>query len=182
MKRTLLILLFLASPAAVSAQTGPAGVPPSPPGLRLDELKWVPAAPISYDSGGGGPAAHPTVSTDRTGSRVIGYRGGAFGPGSGLTQHYDSIWRTASVRATNTGTVAIKYLRLDYVFTDPATGAEVLRVKQVGTRRKGIKPGKSRVYWETMNGSKRVRRGDDARMSVEVREVVYADKTVWRRP
>lgn len=128
--------------------------------------------------GGGarGPVAHPTIHSSRAGNR-LSYTGGAPSSDSARLNFGGAIWRMASVAMTNTGARKIKSVRLKYVFTDPATGIEVLRIRHRSGKR--LSPGQSYVYTKTLNSSKRTRRGDEARMSVEVREAVYAGGSVW---
>ena len=86
----------------------------------------------------------------------------------------------ASVAVTNTGTQTVKSLRLEFVFTDPLTGAEVLRVKP--RKQRDLRPGATKIFDETLNASARNKRADAAVLSIELTQIVYADGTVWQRP
>ena len=88
-------------------------------------------------------------------------------------------FRRASVAVTNDGAKAVKSVRLDFVFTDPATGAEVNRIHH--RSKKTLRPGETAGTTKEVIGSARHRRGDGMEVSVEVTEVVYEDGSVWRR-
>lgn len=186
MKRLMWLLLLVAAPVAVSAQNVAGASSSSPPGLLLEAPGWSPASP-NFTGGFdlapslvGSPRpntiAHANIRSTRTGN-VISYSGGPV-PDSRLRGYGGAIWRSVGVTATNTGIVAIKSVHLEFVFTDPATGAEVLRIRRRSKKR--LNPGKSYNYEKTVKASERNRRGDGAKLSIDVREVVYADRTVWR--
>lgn len=188
MKRLIWLLLLIAAPVAASAQNVAGAPPSSPPGLKLEAPGWSPASPhftAGFDLApplAGSPRpntiAHANVRTTRAGN-VTSYSGGPVAD-SRLRGYGGAIWRGAGVTATNTGAVDIKFVHLEFVFTDPATRAEVLRVRRRSSKR--LKPGESYVYEQTVYRSKDIQRGDNAQMSVEVVKVVYADRTVWRKP
>ena len=188
MRRVLsLLTLLLAAAFAAQAQTAgqtAAGARPSPPGLDVSQPSWLNINPAPLGggfgtpvTGGGYPRAlhHPTPLP---GNR-LSYRGGAVAGQSSQPSASDGMWRGSFVRVTNTGAVAVKSVRMEFVFTDPADGAEVLRVSHRSKKR--LKPGDDYEYRKTVRRNARTRRGDGARMSVELTEVVYADGTVWHR-
>ena len=88
------------------------------------------------------------------------------------------ILRHASVTLTNDGPKTVKSVRMDFVFTDPATGAEVNRIRHRSKKR--LRPGESALTRKEVMGSKRHRRGDGMQVRAEVTEVVYEDGSVWR--
>ena len=177
MRVILSLLLLAAAPLAASAQAA-GGAPPAPAGLTISDAVWEPSYPTfsSHMLGEGprGPAIHPTPRAGNT----LSY--GPSGAGDAGIRGPDAIWRHYSVKLTNTGTLSIRKVKFDFVFHDPATGEEVLRLgNSIGRR---LRPGKTRVYHNSVESTRRTRRGDGARLSVEVTEVVYADGSVWRRP
>jgi hypothetical protein len=87
--------------------------------------------------------------------------------------------RHASVAMTNEGAKTVKSVRLDFVFKDPATGAEVNRIHHRSKKR--LRPGESASTRKEVMGSARHSRGDGMQVSAEVTEVVYEDGSVWRR-
>jgi hypothetical protein len=195
LKKVLCLLILFAAPLAASAQTpGVADPPPQvtdsqPPGLTLAEPKWE-VMPVSFtgfgdfgnSGGGGGPSVHPTINYNRPAhvARHIPANGLNWSPNSGRKLSGGSnFFRAASVSLTNTGALPIKAVRLEFVFTDPSNGAEVLRLKHRTTKK--LKPGVTKLIRKEARANRRVRRGDDASMSVEVTEIVYADGTKWRR-
>ena len=89
------------------------------------------------------------------------------------------ILRHASVALTNEGAKTVKSVRLDFVFTDPSTGAEVNRIRH--RSKKTLRPGESVTTKKEVIASPRHRRGDGMKVSAELTEVVYADGSVWRR-
>jgi hypothetical protein len=176
MRVTLFLLLLAATPCAASAQTV-GGAPPAPAGLILEKPEWAVIHAIFFGTGGGGgpsgPAIHPTPGP----GNQLNYSPN-YGGGSTLTTGAD-LWRRATVRMTNAGPLVVKSVTMNFVFIDPATGAEVLRVRH--RSRKRLSAGKTFLHQKTVKRSQRTRRGDGALMSVELTEVVYADGTVWRR-
>ena len=79
---------------------------------------------------------------------------------------------------TNGGAKEIRRVQFDFVFTDPQTGAEVLRLSVRSPKR--LRAGRTRPYRKEVGVTKTNLRGDGARLSVEFKEVVYADGSVWR--
>jgi hypothetical protein len=120
----------------------------------------------------------PLVGSGPRGHHPTPFSGNRLRPGSGGGSARDGVWRLADVWLTNTGAVAVKSVRLDFVFRDAANGAELLRLSRRNGKR--LKPGQTLYYDKVVKRSKRTRRGDGARMSVELTEVVYADGSVWR--
>ena len=180
MKVVLSLLLLAAAPLVAAAQTA-GGAPPAPPGLTLEKPEWK-VIPVYFvgtggDGGPSGPAIHPNP---RPGNRLsyprgYSYRGGSVsGPSTG-----EDLWRRAIVRMTNTGTRSVKLVRMDFVFEDKVTGAELLRIRHASKKR--LRPGKTFLHQKTVRRSPLTRRGDGARIRVELAEVVYADGTVWKR-
>ena len=98
---------------------------------------------------------------------------------SGSTGGGAKVFRHASVAVTNAGAKTVRSVRLDFVFTDHATGAEVNRIHH--RSRKRLRPGENASTQKEVIGSKRHARGDGMQLSVEVTEVVYADGSIWRR-
>ncbi|HEX7956181.1 MAG TPA: hypothetical protein VF508_04515 [Pyrinomonadaceae bacterium] len=173
MKTILSLLLLAAAPLAASAQTSRDVRPATPPGLTLAEPDWAPVYAVFFGTGGGGasgPAVHPRPLP----GNELSYP--APGWGGGVTKG-DGIWRRATVRMTNSGPLAVKLVRMDFVFRDPATGAELMRIRHASKMR--LRPGKTFLHQKTVKRSQRTRRGDGARVSVELKEVVYADGSVW---
>ena len=80
---------------------------------------------------------------------------------------------------TNAGAKEIRRVQFDFVFTDPQTGAEVLRIAVRSPKR--LRAGQTRLFRKEVKASQANRRGDGARLGVEIREVVYADGSVWTR-
>ena len=182
MKAVLSLVLLAAAPLAASAQTA-ANTSPAPPGLTIEESGWFRERPVFFATGIGwtgpsggasGPAIHPTPRSGNVLSYpppATGGGGGGFGP--------DATWRRAEVKLKNAGAVAVTKVQFDFVFNDPKTDEELLRLPYSSRRR--LKPGRSNSYSTLMNRSKRTRRGDGARMSVEFTKVVYADGSIWKR-
>jgi hypothetical protein len=171
------LLLLAAASLVAAAQTG-GGAPPAPAGLTLEKPEWGVIHATFYGTGGGGgpsgPAIHPRPMPGNQLSYSSSYRGGGvFGPSTG-----EDLWRRATVRMTNAGTRSVKLVRMDFVFQDPVTGEELLRIRHAS--RKRLRPGKTFLHQKTVRRSPLTRRGDGARMSVELTEVVYADGSVWR--
>lgn len=195
MKKLLLVFALVNATAfAAAAQTPQAATEPPPAhGLTLGSPDWtslgVTAAPVG-----------PVGGQGRGGGRV---RGGRYGnpysadyqphmqqalanalprpaaTSSGSTGGGAKVFRHASVALTNDGAKTVKSVRLDFVFTDPATGAEVNRIHHRSKKR--LRPGENALTQKEVLGSKRHARGDGMRLSVEVTEVVYEDGSVWRR-
>lgn len=187
MKRVLCLLVLFIAPVAASAQTPPVANA-QPPGLTLDEPKWDDIHVYSrvlfgdFTYTGGGPGPHPVVNNNPPPNRVRHIPENRFNwsPGSNSSgPRYLGQFRAASVSLTNTGARAVKTVRLEFVFTDPSTGAEVLRLRHRTTKK--LKPGITKLIRKEVRASRRTKRGDDARLSVEVTEIVYADGTVWER-
>ena len=166
MRVILALLLLAAAPLAAYAQEA---------GLTFTDVVWEPSYPIFYATGEG-----RSVPTPRAGNRLSYSAPRPVTSALHNMRGPDAIWRYSSVKLTNTGTLSIRKAKFDFVFHDPATGEEVLRLGNYIGRR--LRPGKTRVYHNTVKSTRRTRRGDGARLSVELREVVYADGSVWRRP
>ena len=184
--RKLLLFLALVNAFALAASAQTPGH-----GLTLGRPAWtslgVSAAPVGPVGGGGGGRR----GGGRYGNRwsvdyqphmqqalanalprpAATYSGSGSGP---------KVFRHASVALTNDGAKTVKSVRLDFVFTDPATGAEVNRIHH--RSRKRLRPGENAVTQKEVMGSKRHARGDGMQLSVEVTEVVYEDGSSWRRP
>lgn len=185
MRVFLFLLLLAAAPAAASAQVSAN----TPAGLKLEGAEWEPIRPVIFlglgGGGGGGasgPAVHPTATSSAlsvapSGGHNLSYP--AAGTGGGGSGSYKDIFRRATVRMTNAGPLAVKRVQMYFVFQDPQTGEEVLRIRHAS--RKRLRPGKTFLHQKTVKTSPRMRRGDGARLRVELAEVVYADGTVWRR-
>lgn len=183
MKRVFGFLLLILSASAASAQTQ-AVAGDHPPGVKIDEPQWV-GVPATFTGFGdltpslvGGPGQRNQVNAVRPVGRNSGYN-----PPSTLNAkryHSGLVFRMASVSVTNVGPQTVKSLRLEIVFKDPTTGVEVMRFRP--RKRTNIRPGATKVFGDTVNASKRNKRGDGAALSIEVKEVVYSDGTVWRQP
>jgi hypothetical protein len=187
MKKVLCLLLLFAAPLAASAQTPPRVADTPPPGLSLDAPKWE---DIFVQTGmlfgdftytGRGPSPHPTINYNRPAhvARHVPEAGLSWSPNSDGPR-YVGQFRAASVSLTNTNARTVKAVRLEFVFTDPSNGAEVLRLRHRTTKRLG--PGVTKLIRKEFRAHRRARRGDGARLCVEVTEIVYADGTSWRRP
>ncbi|MFY9621151.1 MAG: hypothetical protein WAM70_05975 [Pyrinomonadaceae bacterium] len=183
MKTILVFIVVALATVAVSAQT-PQASQPSPPGLKSEEISWQPTHPIfvadlfpqtSVGSRTRGGVTHPTPLP---GNR-LSYRGGVTGVVSSGPQYGDNaVWWRASVKVTNESPNKIKSIRMAFVFTDTASGVEDLRIDR--RSQKHLKFGKSYVYQKTVKNSRDVRGAKDARLKLEITEVVYEDGTVWR--
>ncbi|HLL77676.1 MAG TPA: hypothetical protein VK421_20635 [Pyrinomonadaceae bacterium] len=68
-------------------------------------------------------------------------------------------------------------MRFDFVFADEQGGAGVLRLGLRSGRRPGA--GETTLLVKEVKGSAKNRRGDGARLGVEIKEAVYADGPVW---
>lgn len=182
MKVFLSLVLLAAAPLAAAAQSA-GNTRPAPPGLVVEESEWFRDHPTFFTpgigwtgpSGASGPAIHPTPKP----GNVLSYPRPGTGGGGSPVQGPDATWRRAQVKLKNAGALAIKKVQMDFVFNDPKTGEELLRLPYSSRQR--LKPGRSNFYYMTMNRSKRTRRGDGARMSVEFTKVVYADGSTWKR-
>ena len=196
MKKLLLVLALVNATAFFAAAQTPQAATEPPPahGLTLGSPDWtslgVTAAPVG-----------PVGGQGRGGGGVRGGRHGnpysadyqphmqqalanalpraAAATSSGPVSGGPKVFRHASVALTNDGAKTVKSVRLDFVFTDPATGAEVNRIHH--RSKKHLRPGESAVTRKEVMGSKRHARGDGMQLSVEVTEVVYEDGSVWRR-
>ncbi|HWS86484.1 MAG TPA: hypothetical protein VN282_05955 [Pyrinomonadaceae bacterium] len=185
-KLPLLLTLLLATPLATAGQVCGGAPPRAPAGLTLEKPDWAPIHAIFFGSGGGGgasgPAIHPTP-TSRGPSvypqpgNYLRYSSRGAGGGGSNTQGAD-LWRRATVRLTNDGPRTVKRVWMEFVFQDPSTGEESLRVRHAS--RKRLSPGKTFIHIKTVKTTQQTRRGDGARMCVELREVTYSDGTVWR--
>lgn len=118
---------------------------------------------------------------------------------SGLQANWDYRWRNrpvkyvAAAELRNRGKQAIKSVDVDFVFTDPATGAEFLRYRVHSDRRIG--PGKraefrrlvrdvkkEKAYTPALPDDATLKRTDNTSPRLEVARVEYADGSVWSRP
>jgi hypothetical protein len=186
MKKVLCLLMLLTTPAAASAQAA-RGADAQPPGLTLAEPKWDDIHVSftgfgSFETSSPGPRVHPSINNNRPWQHVPRYIPQShlsWSPNSNLRFGGSNFFRAASVSLTNTGAHNVKAVRLEFVFTDPATGAEVLRLRHRTTKK--LKPGFSKLIRKEVRASRRIRRADGALLSVEVTEVVYSDGTSWRR-
>lgn len=191
MKNLLCLLALAAATAATAAaQNYPQSHSQLPTGLTVGETAWtvIPlyffnASGIAGGGGGGGRIASsrdPAVPTHV--ANAIADARSSFGDGGRGGQGYvvygKGGWRAASVKLTNTGAKGIKRVHFDFVFTYPQTGAEVLRLAVRSPKR--LRAGQTRLFRKEVKASKTNRRGDGARLSVEVKEIVYADGSVWR--
>ena len=184
MKAFLTLVLLAATPLAVAAQSSGGAPPQAPPGLSLEKPNWelVPVYFFWNGSGGDSGPIHPTP-TSRGPSiypqpgNFLSYRSRGGGGGSSLTWG-DALWRRATVRMTNSGPRTVKRVRMEFVFNDPSTGEELLRIRHASIKR--LRPGKSFLHQKTVKASQSTRRGDGATIRVELTEVRYADGTVWR--
>ena len=187
MKKLLLLLtLLLATPLATAGQVCGGAPPRAPAGLTLAKPDWAPIRATFFGGGYGGggasgPAIHPTPTS--RGPSVYPQPGNYLrypsrGGGGGGNTPGDDLWRRATVRLTNDGPLAVKRVRMEFVFQDASTGAELLRVRHASRKRLG--PGKTFLHIKTVKTTQQTRRGDGARMCVELREVTYSDGTVWR--
>ena len=183
MKRLFCLLTLALCAGAATAQTLTGAAAPEEPGLKIENPRW---ADVHLRFTGFGDITPPLVGGPGRRTRVDSPRPGAtnaaaYHPPTTLNANrFSGAFRMASVAVTNTGTQTVKSLRLEFVFTDPATGAEVLRV---GLRKqRDLRPGATRILDKTLNASARNKRADAAVLGIELTEVVYADGTVWRRP
>lgn len=182
MKKLICLSVLLASATVASAQ-GPAGVVAPTPAVVAGEPAW---AVVPVNAAPGNPYS-------------VGGRRSSFGrrPDSSQPQHVRAAvaqayprpapagskvsfpaWRAASVELTNAGAREVKRISLDFVFRDAPGGGEVLRLPLRAGRR--LRAGERAVLKKTVKGTARHRRGDGAHLAVEIREVVYADGTLWR--
>jgi hypothetical protein len=184
--KTILALIVVAlATGAVLAQT-PQAPPVSPPGLKSEEVSWQPVYPafvmgnlFPQSSAGSVPLGGVPHPRPLPGNR-LSYRGDSTGAVSaGLQYGDDALWWLASVRITNESPIKIEFIRMAFVFTDPISGGEVLRIDR--RSRKRLKFGESYVYVKTVKSSREVRGAKGAQLKLEITEVVYGDGTVWRR-
>jgi hypothetical protein len=194
MKKLLLVLALVNATAFAAAAQTPQAATETPPahGLTLGSPDWtsvaVTAAPggaVGGQSGGGGRGGRygnrasadyqPHMQQALANAYATAYPRPAPSSSMGLARPL----RHASVALTNDGAKTVKSVRLDFVFTDPATGAEVNRIHHRSKKR--LRPGESAPTTKEVMGSPRHRRGDGMNVSVEVTEVVYDDGSVWRR-
>lgn len=187
------LLLFLAlvnaSALAASAQT-----PQTPAhGLTLGSPDWTslgvtaaPPGPVGGRGRGGGGVRGGRYGNPYSADyqphmqqALANARPSPAATSSGPTGGGPKVFRHASVALTNDGAKTVKSVRLDFVFTDPATGAEVNRIHHRSKKR--LRPGENAVTQKEVMASKRHARGDGMQLSVEVTEVVYADGSIWRR-
>ena len=189
--RKLLCLLTLAAAAAATAaaQHNPPRDPQLPAGLTVGAADWT-HVPLIFEnafmvnpSGGGGggrnvPSRDPSTPT-HVASALAQARGRFSDRGRSWPVSITSSggWRWASVELAYAGAKKIRRVHLDFVFTDPQTGAEVLRISMRTPKR--LRAGQTRLFRKEVNATETNRRGDGARLSVEIKEVVYADGSVW---
>jgi len=188
MRKLLCLVAFLAATALVAHSQTPPGATPAH-GLTASAPEWdvrdLAAFSTIYFGGGG-----------RGGGRGGSYSRADYQPhmAQALANAYATAYprpapsssagrartlRHASVALTNDGTKTVKSVRLDFVFTDPSTGAEVNRIRH--RSKKTLRPGESVTTKKEVIASPRHRRGDGMKVSAELTEVVYADGSVWRR-
>ena len=175
MRIVLSLLLLAAAPFAAAAQTV-GGAPPAPAGLTLEKPEWAVIHAIFFGTGGGGGPSGPAIHPNPMPGNQLAHSPN-YGGGSTLTTGED-LWRRATVRMTNAGTRSVKLVRMVFVFHDPATGEELLRIRHAS--RKRLRPGKTFLHQKTVRRNALTRRGDGARVSVELTEATYADGSVWR--
>lgn len=190
--RKLLLPLALVNAFALAAS---AQTPQTPGhGLTLGSPDWTssgvtaaPVGPVGGQSGGGRGGRHgnrasadyqPHMQQALANAYAKAYPSPA-ATSPGPSGRGAKAFRHASVALTNDGAKAVKSVRLDFVFTDPATGAEVNRIHHRSKKR--LRPGQNAVTQKEVMGSKRHARGDGMQLSVEVTEVVYEDGSTWRR-
>lgn len=181
MKNLLRLLIITAATAAAQGGTSPARQYPT--GLILGDPVWA-YVPVSYTPGnpfaGGGRrsyyARYPDAGRPEHVRRAVADARARFGGGRGPA--HLPPWRAASVELTNSGPKEIRRVRLDFVFTDEQSGAEVLRLSLRSGKR--LRAGETALLMKEVKGSAKNRRGDGARLSVELKEVVYADGSLWR--
>lgn len=192
MKNLLRLLAFaLAASAAnvAAAQNNPPPRAQFPAGLTAGGATWV-HVPIIFDNylmvgSGGGARGRGSLSRDpstppHVASAIAQARGHFSDAGRSQparTTSPDGGWRWASVELTYAGAKRISRVHLDFVFTDPQTGAEVLRLSYHTSKR--LRAGQTRLFRKEFKATETNRRGDGARLGVEIREVVYADGSVW---
>ena len=152
-----LLALATATAATAAAQNYPQPYSQLPTGLTVGETAWT-VIPLYFFNASG------IAGGDGHGDQGFVVRDGG--------------WRAASVKLTNTGAKGIKRVHFDFVFTYPQTGVEVLRLAVRSPKR--LRAGQTRLFRKEVKASKTNRRGDGARLSVEVKEIVYADGSVWR--
>ncbi|HEX5703633.1 MAG TPA: hypothetical protein VFX97_10580 [Pyrinomonadaceae bacterium] len=184
MKTILALIVVAFATGAVLAQT-PQASQPSPPALKSEEVSWQPIYPafvmgnlFPQTSVGSFPVGGVPHPRPLPGNR-LSYRGDSTGAlSAGLQYGDDAVWWLASVRITNESPNNIKFIRMAFVFTDPISGGEVLRIDR--RSRKRLKPGESYVYLKTVKSSREVRGANGTQLKLEITEVLYGDGTVWR--
>jgi hypothetical protein len=180
--RKLLCLLTLAAAAAaiVAAQDKASPAPPRPPGLIVGNPTWADVhIVIAYGNYGGGRprgATRDDSSRAQDDSSALTEEQACASAGKSAAER-PATWRAASAKLTNAGAKEIKSVRLDFVFADAQSGAEVLRLSL--HEKKRLRAGETRRLSKPVQATKTNRRGDGARMCVEFKEVVYADGSVW---
>ena|ERR1044071_9455058 len=183
----LLLLFALANAFALAASAQTPQAPPTPdgPGLTLGRPDWssvsVNVTSVSTAGGGRGGGGYGNRYSVDYQPHMAQALANAY-PSSTVSSS-SSVGgarrlRHASVALTNDGAKTVKSVRMDFVFTDPSTGAEVNRIHH--RSRKTLRPGESATTTKEVMGSARHRRGDGMQLSVELTEVVYADGSVWR--
>lgn len=183
MRKLLTLVIVLAAASVAAAQGSPPPAAPPPAGLTVGPPVWS-EIPVTYTPGnpyssGGGvrPGAFRNDPSRPAHVRVAVAQATPRATGHGSRSSLPS-WREASVALTNAGAKEVRSVRLDFVFADGPGGAEVLRLGL--SARKRLRAGETKTLKKTVRGTAANRRGDGAHASVEIREVVYADGSVWR--
>ena len=183
MKKLLLVLALVNVTAFAAAAQTPQAAPPPAHGLTLGSPDWtsvvVTAVPVGAVGGPGGGGMGQTYNHGDRQPHMEQALGNAR-PRTAPPQakSWPRGLRHASVALTNDGAKTVKSVRLDFVFTDPATGAEVNRIHH--RSKKLLRLGQSVMTQKEVMSSKRHARGDGMAVSVEVTEVVYEDGSTWR--
>lgn len=187
MRKLLCLIAFFvaASPFAATAQT-PQGSPPGH-GLTLADADWATQDMAAFSTAtpgrvsGGGRVGRSYSRADyqphMAQALANAYANAYPRPAPPAAGRWPRAFRHASVTLTNDGAKTVESVRLDFVFTDPATGAEVNRIHHRSKKR--LRPGEAATTKKEVMASSRHKRGDGAAVSVEVTEVVYADGTAW---
>jgi hypothetical protein len=186
-KLLLAFALFNTFALATHAQTPRAPSPPDGSGLTLGRPGWtsfgVEVTSVGPVGGQGGGGVRGRGYGDRSSADYQPHMQQALAnayprPATSPSVRWARSLRRASVALTNGGTKTVKSVSLDFVFTDPSTGAEVNRIRH--RSKKTLRPGETDTTTKEVMGSARHRRGDGMQVSAELTEVVYADGSVWR--
>ena len=186
MRRLLCLVAFLAAATLAAPAQTPHGPPPAH-GLTLAAPGWdvrdsASFSTISFGGGGGGRwrgSSHSRADYQPHMRQALANAyASAYPRPAPPAKRWPRAFRHASVTLTNGGAKTVESVRMDFVFKDPATGAEVNRIRH--RSRKRLRPGETATTRKEVMASARHRRGDGMALNVEVTEVVYADGTAWR--